>query len=287
MEGCAVIQKPGAAHRGRGTSARPEERCGLGAQDMLCISMMRARCATFLAIYESVALHAQGRQTPDAAATASRCRFRSALPSSLDRAAPAWRVPATPKLLLITASSDEIRGTRRSRFPNFQQITMPYLAARVPSDWQVSHVAEEAEDIDWTGQPDVVGVTFHTPSTYHAYGLAARFRSRGACVVMGGPHVTLLPGGGRPPCRRDLCGRSRKPLRGFLNGFVTGSCRRVFPMARKTSFTATISRFRSRWVTDLVCAASGASQICAAYCRAWSSGRAPLRGLPSTNSITR
>src|ERR1039457_4744554 len=98
-----------------------------------------------------------------------------------------------PKLLLITASSDEIRRARRSRFLNFQQITMPYLAAMVPSAWHVTHVDEEAEDIDWTDQPDVVGITFHTPSAYHAYSLAARFRSRGACVVMGGPHVTLLP----------------------------------------------------------------------------------------------
>src|ERR1041385_341206 len=98
-----------------------------------------------------------------------------------------------PKLLLITASSDEIRKTRKSRFLNFQQITMPYLAARVPSDWQVLHVDEEAEDIDWTIKPDVVGITFHTPSAYHAYEIAARFRMRGACVVMGGPHVTLLP----------------------------------------------------------------------------------------------
>ena len=45
----------------------------------------------------------------------------------------------------------------------FQQMTMPYLAARVPSDWQVIHVNEEAEDIDWTDQPDIVGITFHTP----------------------------------------------------------------------------------------------------------------------------
>jgi hypothetical protein len=30
------------------------------------------------------------------------------------------------KLLLITASSDEIRSARTSRFLSFQQITMPY-----------------------------------------------------------------------------------------------------------------------------------------------------------------
>jgi len=152
-----------------------------------------------------------------------------------------------PKLLLITASSDEIRKARRSRFLNFQQITMPYLAARVPSHWHVSHVDEEAEDIDWTDQPDVVGITFHTPSAYHAYGLAARFKSRGACVVMGGPHVTLLPEEAAQHADVIFVGEAEGHWEEFLDGFVTGTYRRVYrqdgppslqdvPMARKTLF---------------------------------------------------
>lgn len=98
-----------------------------------------------------------------------------------------------PKLMLITASSPEIRTVRRSRFLNFQQITMPYLAARAPSNWEVIHIDEEAEEIDWSNNADVVGITFHTPIAFHAYDLASRFRSRGTCLVMGGPHVTLVP----------------------------------------------------------------------------------------------
>src|SRR3970282_2874801 len=86
----------------------------------------------------------------------------------------------------------EIREVRRARVLNFQQITMPYLAARVPPSWDVIHVDEEAEEIDWSVEVDVVGITFHTPSAFHAYHIASRFRSRGICVVMGGPHVTLL-----------------------------------------------------------------------------------------------
>ena len=39
----------------------------------------------------------------------------------------------------------------------------------------------------------LVGITFHTPSAHHAYGLAAQFRGRGVPVVLGGPHVTLMP----------------------------------------------------------------------------------------------
>jgi hypothetical protein len=37
---------------------------------------------------------------------------------------------------------------RAARFLNFQQITMPYLAARVPPEWRVTHIDEEAEEID-------------------------------------------------------------------------------------------------------------------------------------------
>lgn len=71
-----------------------------------------------------------------------------------------------PRLLLITASSPEIRRVRRVRVLNFQQITMPYLASRVPRSWDVIHVDEEAEDIDWNMAVDVVGITFHTPMLF-------------------------------------------------------------------------------------------------------------------------
>jgi radical SAM superfamily enzyme YgiQ (UPF0313 family) len=124
---------------------------------------------------------------------------------------------------------------------------MPYLAARVPSDWHVSHVDEEAEEIDWKDQPDVVGITFHTPSAHHAYSLAARFRSRGVCVVMGGPHVTLLPDEAARHADVIFVGEAEGLWEEFLDGFVMGTYRRVYrqagptslegaPMARKTLF---------------------------------------------------
>ena len=152
-----------------------------------------------------------------------------------------------PKLLLITASSPEIRRVRRARFLNFQQITMPYLAARVPSGWEVTHVDEEAEQIDWNINPNVVGITFHTPSALHAYDLAARFKSRGACVVMGGPHVTLLPEEASQHADVIFIGEAEELWEEFLHSFEAGSYRRVYqptcgpslkniPMARKELF---------------------------------------------------
>ena len=123
------------------------------------------------------------------------------------------------KLLLITASSPGIRQARRSRVLNFQQITMPYLAALTPSDWEVFHVDEEAEGIDFTAEVDLVGITFHTPSAWHAYAIADRFRTRGIPVVGGGPHVTLLPEEAGQHADVIFIGEAEGLWEEFLKGF--------------------------------------------------------------------
>jgi radical SAM superfamily enzyme YgiQ (UPF0313 family) len=172
-----------------------------------------------------------------------------------------------PALLLITASSNEIRRARRARFLNFQQITMPYLAARVPAGWQVTHVDEEAEEIDWTQRPDVVGITFHTPSAQHAYDLAARFRSGGACVVMGGPHATLLPEEAARHADAVFVGEAEGLWEEFLSGFASGAWRPMYrhngpaslegaPMARKTLF------HRSDFTSGVLFATRGCPNHC-------------------------
>jgi len=123
---------------------------------------------------------------------------------------------------------------------------MPYLAARVPPSWDVIHVDKEAEDIDWSIDADVVGITFHTPSAFHAYDIATRFRSRGICVVMGGPHVTLLPEEASQYADVIFIGEAEGLWEEFLKSFEAGSYLRVYqqssvsldniPMARKDLF---------------------------------------------------
>ena len=152
-----------------------------------------------------------------------------------------------PKLLLITASAPEMRRVRRSRVLNFQQITMPYLAARVPPGWDVIHTDEDAEKIDWNISADVVGITFHTPSAFHAYNMATRFRSRGICVAMGGPHVTLLPEEASQYADVIFIGEAEGIWEEFLKDFEAGTYHCVYrktgvasleniPMARKELF---------------------------------------------------
>jgi len=153
----------------------------------------------------------------------------------------------TPTLLLITASGPDIQKVRRARVLNFQQITMPYLAAFVPPHWLVRHVDEAVEPVNLDAPADLVAITFHTPSAYHAYALADRFRQRGTIVVLGGPHVTLLPEEAQTHADVIFVGEAEDLWPQFLADFETGRHRRRYrsfeppsldqaPMARKDLF---------------------------------------------------
>ncbi len=68
---------------------------------------------------------------------------------------------------------------RRARVLNFQQITMPYLAAFVPSNWEVIHIDEAITPVKVGLHVDLVAITFHTPSAPYVYEIADQFRRRG------------------------------------------------------------------------------------------------------------
>lgn len=126
------------------------------------------------------------------------------------------------KLLLITASSPAIQKVRRARVLNFQQITMPYLAAFAPPHWEVMHVDEAVSPVDLTLDVDLVGITFHTPSAFHVYELSTQFRKRGIPVVLGGPHVTLLPEEAQSHADVIFVGEAEETWPRFLQDFETG-----------------------------------------------------------------
>jgi radical SAM superfamily enzyme YgiQ (UPF0313 family) len=126
------------------------------------------------------------------------------------------------RVLLITASSPGIKKVRRARVLNFQQITMPYLAAFVPKQWEVFHIDEAITPVDVTLEVDLVAITFHTPSAPHVYEIAAQFRKRGIPVALGGPHVTLVPDEAQAHADVIFVGEAEINWPRFLKDFETG-----------------------------------------------------------------
>jgi radical SAM superfamily enzyme YgiQ (UPF0313 family) len=77
----------------------------------------------------------------------------------------------------------------------YQPLTLTTLAALAPAelDVQFQLYDEGTGEIPLDLDADLVGMTVITGSSNRAYELAAHYRRRGIKVVLGGPHVTLLP----------------------------------------------------------------------------------------------
>src|ERR1700756_4027919 len=77
----------------------------------------------------------------------------------------------------------------------YQPLTLTTLAALVPPDLNAKvYVYDEGiQDVPEELNADLIGMTVITGTSKRAYELAARFRAQGKTVVLGGPHVTLVP----------------------------------------------------------------------------------------------
>ncbi len=96
------------------------------------------------------------------------------------------------KLFIIQPSHYQGRSNRKlykSKKRSLVGLTLPYLAALTPADWEVKLIDQQLTDIDYEARVDLVAITTWTINSYAAYEIADRFRARGVPVIMGGPHT--------------------------------------------------------------------------------------------------
>jgi radical SAM superfamily enzyme YgiQ (UPF0313 family) len=106
-------------------------------------------------------------------------------------------------------------------------LTLTTLAAYVPADLQTETliVDEGVDDVDTNLQADLVGITVITGNAVRAYELADHFRSRGIPVVLGGPHVTLVPDDAQPHADAVVVGYAEQTWPELLRDFAAGRMR--------------------------------------------------------------
>lgn len=126
-------------------------------------------------------------------------------------------------ILMITPENQEINRFRKKQFNNFTQLTMPYLAGFIDeSKYKVTLIDEFNQRIPYHLDVDLVAITVNTPNATHCYTMAMKFRDRGIAVVMGGPHVTLLPDEAREYCDTIIIGEAEETWPRFLEDFYYG-----------------------------------------------------------------
>src|ERR1700726_3847108 len=87
------------------------------------------------------------------------------------------------------------RGGIFKKSLRYQPLTLTTLAALAPPELDIDFILhdEGIEEVPLDLDADLIGLTTITGSAPRAYQLARHYRARGIPVVLGGPHVTLLP----------------------------------------------------------------------------------------------
>ena len=116
------------------------------------------------------------------------------------------------------------RGGIFGKSLRYMPLTLPTLAALVPQELgaQVKCYDEGIMDVPLDLEADIVGLTVITGTSSRAYELAAHFRKRGIKVVLGGPHVTLIPDEAQEHADAIVVGYAEEEWPKLLKDFAAG-----------------------------------------------------------------
>jgi radical SAM superfamily enzyme YgiQ (UPF0313 family) len=119
------------------------------------------------------------------------------------------------------------RGGIWKKSLRYQPLTLTTLAAYIPSELNadVQLIDEGIADVPLDLEADLVGLTVITGTARRAYELADHFRARGIIVVLGGPHVTLIPDDAAPHADAVVVGYAEDTWPELLRDFVNGTLR--------------------------------------------------------------
>src|SRR5215467_1949936 len=116
------------------------------------------------------------------------------------------------------------RGGIWKKSLRYQPLTLTTLAALIPKDlpFDVQLFDEGIADVPLDLKADLIGMTVITGTAKRAYELADHFRSRGMPVVLGGPHVTLIPEDAAPHADAVVVGYAEDSWPELLRDFTAG-----------------------------------------------------------------
>ena len=134
----------------------------------------------------------------------------------------------------------------------YQPLTLTTLAALVPPDVdaQIAVYDEGIQDVPEELDADLIGMTVITGTARRAYELSAQFRAQGKTVVLGGPHVTLIPQEAAGHADAIVVGYAEDAWPELLRDFARGALKSEYRQAHDFSLDRPDMPFARRELFD-------------------------------------
>ena len=136
------------------------------------------------------------------------------------------------KVVLISPKGPlyRFKGGMFKKSLRYQPLTLTTLAAYVPPDMdvEIELIDEGIQTIPDDLEADLVGMTVITGTSKRAYELAEGFRKRDIAVVLGGPHVTLVPEEAQAHADAICVGYAEETWPQLLRDFQAGCMKQTY-----------------------------------------------------------
>ncbi|MGD0398055.1 MAG: radical SAM protein [Syntrophobacteraceae bacterium] len=120
---------------------------------------------------------------------------------------------------------------------NLVGLSLPYLAALTPKEWDIELIDQQLMDIDFNAPVDLVAITTWTINSQLAYEISGRFRARGVPVIMGGPHTFFFAEEAAQHCDAVGIGEGEKIWLNMLEDAASGRLRKFYRAEKPLELT--------------------------------------------------
>lgn len=116
----------------------------------------------------------------------------------------------------------QMKRAERKKIFKIPPLGLLNVAAVTPSGVEVSLTDENVEPIDFDKHVDLVGITTMSSAAPRAYEIARQFKKKGTPVVLGGPHVSVLPEEGLQYADSVVVGEAEGTWDRLMDDFIRG-----------------------------------------------------------------
>lgn len=110
----------------------------------------------------------------------------------------------------------------------FQSLTLTYLAALTPPEFDVEIIDEGVSEIQYDKKADIIGISFTSASHSRAYKIADNYRELGIPVILGGSHTSFFPEEALNHADAIVVGEAEHVWKELLSDFKNGKLKRVY-----------------------------------------------------------